>query len=233
MQRLVCDQFNEWNEIRDPGTKQVVQKLPNVRVTDWDVWKNGAGEDYIFDLRGSQRDTVPSKLNASKESIVTKLGLPEGCGVEILSAGDLGRGFIKMSVSRKNTIKETFYYPDLMPRSILHALPVGVLRSGDEVGPVLRENSAYVWGQKGSGKTVTIYDIITGAIQCTDCLVWGIDLNAGAAFAPFLSAWEDGTVDRPCIDWVATTIEEVRRMAQTALEIAVDRKRYYRKLKKQ
>lgn len=232
MQTLLCNQFNEWTDRRAEDGRTLVARIPNLRITEWEVWDNKAGETYTVDLRNSQRDTVPSRVNSSKESLVTRLNLPNGCGVEVLRHPDYGRGFIRVEVSRKDTIAASYDYPACTMRSILAPLPVGIVRNGDEIGPILREHSAFLWGQKGSGKTVTVWDIIAGAIQCTDCLVWVIDLNAGAAAAPFLSGFEDGSVDRPCIDWVATEIAEVRRMAEVGLAMAVARKRHYRALKR-
>lgn len=232
MQRLLCNEFREWTEHRDERN-QVYAKTPNLITSLETIWDNGGGETYLVDLSHNQNGTTISRLNSAKENLVTKLNLPDGCGIEVVRAGEHGRGFARVEVSRVNMLKRNYSYPDLLPRSILNPLPVGVLRRGVETGAVLRESSAYLWGQKGSGKTVTIYDIICGAIQCTDCLVWGIDLNGGAAFAPFLAAWEEGRTDRPVIDWVATDITEVAAMAQVGLDIAVDRKVFYRKLKKE
>lgn len=237
VQKLICDLSSEWTERRSMDPYQPSLKIPNLRVTDVKVWGNGAGETYVFDLTGNQRGTTQKKLRTFTDEIATKLNLPEGCGVEVLHAKDdageaLGRGFAALDICRKNVLRDMLMYPPIVQRSIMNALPLGQTRSGREIGPYFRESSAYVWGQKGSGKTVTIFDIIAGGIQCTDCLVWVIDLNGGAAAAPFLSAWYEGRVDRPCIDWVATTIEEVVNMAEVGRAIAVDRKVFYRKLKR-
>lgn len=234
MQRLLCDEFGEWQDMRDPETNQVTGRRATIRIVGPpEFWPNGAGEHYTVDLRGNIRSTTITRVNSAKENLVTKLGLPDGCGVEVLKAPGEGKGFVRLSVSRVDRLKDVVYYPELMPRSILNPLPIGIDRAGVEIGPLLRESSAFVWGQKGSGKTVTVSDLIAGGIQCTNCLVWVIDLNGGSAAAPFLAGFEDGDVDRPCIDWVATDIAEVRRMAEVGLAIALDRKVYYRKLKQQ
>jgi hypothetical protein len=238
IQKLVCDLSNEWTERRSLDPYQPSLKIPNLRVADVQFWDNGAGESYIFDLTGNQRGTTSKKLRTYTDELATKLNLAEGCGVEVLPAKDddgetLGRGFAALSICRKNVLRDQLMYPPIRQRSILNPLPLGQTRAGEEIGPYFRESSAYVWGQKGSGKTVTIFDIIAGGLQCTDCLVWVIDLNGGAAAAPFLSAWYEGRVDRPCIDWVATTIDEVAYMAEVGRAIAVDRKVFYRKLKRQ
>lgn len=235
-QKLICTMANEYTEIRPPDPTLPGRKVANLRVVSVESWKNGAGETYVVDLTGMKRDTTRTRLRSYTDGLTTKMNLPHGCGIEFLPAkneqGDtLGAGFTAVQVSRVNVLKLTIDYPEVQQRSILNALPLGRTRNDREIGPYLRESSAYLWGQKGSGKTGTIYDIIAGAMQCTDCLVWVIDLNRGNAARPFLKAWHDGRVGRPCIDWVATTIEEVVLMAKIGLAIALERKSYYADLK--
>lgn len=230
MRRLLCNEANEWTDQRDDDG-QKIGKSPNLRIEDVTFWKNGAGEDYVVDLSGNQRGTTLARLNTLKDNLATKMNLADGCGVE-MGKSDKGRGYAVVSVSRVNKLAEIVPYPELARRTILNPMPWGIIRSGAETGPVLRESSVYLWGQKGSGKTVLVQNVVLGGIQCTDALVWGIDLNGGAAFAPFLAAWEEGRTSRPVIDWVATDIREVRLMAETALAIAKDRKVFYRKMKK-
>ena len=236
MNKMVCKITNEYTQVTPPDPALPVRMVPNLRVTDVRPWSNGAGTDYIFDLTNNQRGTTMARLRTITDELVTKMNLPDGCGVEVLTPKDgqgnpMGRGFAALSVCNKNVLREEIPYPPIQQRSIMNMLPVGQTRAGTEIGLYMRETSLFLCGQKGSGKTVTIFDIISGALQMTDTLVFGIDLNGGAAFAPFLSAWHEGTVDRPCIDWVATTLEEAAIMAQVALKMALDRKVFYRPLK--
>jgi hypothetical protein len=234
--KLICNLTSEYTEWRPEDPYQAGRKIPNLSITDVKFWDNAAGEDYIIDLTGMKKGTTRTRLRSYTDEMATKLNLPHGCGIEILPARDeagepLGAGFASVAVSRVNRLKVEIPYPELQPRSIMNPLPLGHTRAGKEIGPRLRESSAFLWGQKGSGKTVCISCIIAGAMQCTDCLVWVIDLNRGNAARPFLRAWQEGRVDRPCIDWVATTIEEVVEMASVGLQIALDRKSFYADLK--
>jgi len=230
MRRLVCELTNEWTEWNAAdGTKT---KVGNLKITDVQFWDNKAGETYIIDLSGNKKGTTRSALRRYCEDLATKLNLPEGCGVEVVTQKGMPRGMAALDVCRVNVLEQELLYPEIRQRSILNPLPIGKTRSGKEIGPFFRESSAYVWGQKGSGKTNTISVITTGALQCTDCLVWVIDLNGGGAAAPFLEAFKEGRVNRPCIDWVATTMAEVVEMAEVGKAIALDRKKYYRKLKR-
>jgi hypothetical protein len=236
MTKMLCNFTREFTEWRPQNPYEPGRKVPNLRCTDVQFWENGAGETYIIDLTKNQNGTTMVRLRSYTDEIATKLNLPKGCGVEIQPALDedgeeIGRGFAAVEICRKNVLRDALMYPPIRQRSITEPLPLGQTRQGKEIGPLLREDSAFVCGQKGSGKTITIADLIAGGIQCTDALVWVIDLNGGAAAAPFLEAWYRGEVDRPCIDWVATTIEEVQIMAEVGQAIAVDRKVFYRRLK--
>lgn len=238
MQALLCRTASETTTIRDKVNGTETPRYHLV-VTDVQFWDNRAGERYIVNLTGNQRGTTLTRLRSFTDDLATKLNLPEGCGVEVLPAKGVdprtgnryGRGFAAVDVCRVNVMEQLIPYPELKQRSIMNAMPLGKTRRGDEIGPFFRESSAYLWGQKGSGKTGTIFDIITGGLQCTDTIVWGIDLNGGAAFRPFLRPWYEGKVDRPCVDWVATTIGEVQHMAEVGLDIALDRKKFYADLK--
>lgn len=238
IQKLFCDLAGETTIIRSKIEGEPDRIRRHLVVTDVKPWGNDAGETYIFNLTGSTKHTTMEGLRRHADDAATKLNLPKGCGVEVAAAegvdrnGDeYGRGYAAVDVSRKNVLKEKIDYPALRPRSILNPMPLGQIRSGMEIGPYFRENSAFLWGQKGSGKTVCIYCIIAGALQCTDTLVWVIDLNNGAAARPFLRGWHEGKVGRPGIDWVASTIDEVKRMAEVGERIAVDRKNFYADLK--
>jgi hypothetical protein len=230
MRRVFSDLANEYTEWTAADGGKI--KVANLKITEVRPWANGAGETYVFDLTGNTRGTTRKRMRTYCDDVATKLNLPEGCGVEVIGEKGMTRGTAAVEVCRVNVLDQILEYPEIVPRSIMNPLPIGKTRSGKEIGPFFRESSAFVWGQKGSGKTVTIFDIIAGGVQCTDCLVWVIDLNGGSAAAPFLQSWYDGEVDRPCVDWVATTMAEVVDMATVGREIALDRKVYYRNLKR-
>lgn len=225
---LVCDTAQEWRTLRTLERGVPAQRVPTLSIDDVRPWENGAGETYVLNLV-SGKSTVES-LRSHTDLWATKMGLDMGCGIEVLHH-EKSRGKALVEVNRVNVLRQVLHYPELLPRSIMNAMPLGRTRSGKEIGPFFRESSCYLWGQKGSGKTGTIFDIIAGGLQCIDALVWVIDLNGGAAAKPFLRAWADGKVDRPCVDWVATTIDEVLVMTEVALAIALDRKIHYADLK--
>lgn len=206
-----------------------VTRAANLRVIEFDKWANGAGEDYVID--GTADGITPAELNVVRDTLAARLDLPNGCGVEAVQG--VSRGRIVVAVSRVNRIKDFHGYPDnYEQRSIYNGLPIGVLRDGKEVSIMLRESSAFVWGQKRSGKTTTLYDIIAGLCQCTDAMIWVIDMGGGGAAIPFLYPYAEDRAAAPAIDWVATTIDEAKKMADTALAIALDRKVYYKHRKR-
>lgn len=201
---------------------------PNLEVTAGPTpWTNGAGQDYIVD--GSTDGVTADDLGAAhiKNAVAARLRLKPGCGVEMVPGEH--RGLTILSVSLVNKIKDDHRYPmdRVTPRSIYNPIPVGVLRDGTEVGPTLRENSLFVWGQKRSGKTTTLFDLMAGINQCTDALIWVIDLGGGGAAAEFIYAAAAGRCNRPGVDWVATTLHEAALMADALYNIAVTRKKVY------
>lgn len=111
------------------------------------------------------------------------------------------------------------YPAQLHAGTIGSPLPVGVV-PGRTIGPVLRRRNAYVWGLHGSGRTVLLADLVAGALQCTDTLVWLV--GTGLA-RPFLHSFAHGDTDRPAIDWVAPDLTELRTMIDVAGDIAAGR----------
>lgn len=227
--RLVCETTAEWHTLPQLERGAPAQKVPALSIDDIEPWANGAGETYVLNLVNGKNTTVES-LRMHTTLWATRMNLDMGCGIEV-AHDDKSRGRARVKVNRVNVLKKRIDYPALLPRTVLNAMPLGMTRDGIEIGPFFRESSCFLWGQKGAGKTGVIFDIIAGGLQCTDALVWVIDLNGGAAAKPFLRPWADGKTDRPAVDWVATTIDEVLLMSQVGLAIALDRKIHYADLK--
>lgn len=188
-------------------------------------WDNGAGETYTLDVAAAGI-TLP-ELSSHLGRLATRMKLPPGCGIE--AAPGAHRGELKLKVARVNRIAENHNYPlkQVRPRTVYNRSPLGVDRAGMEVGVPLRESSMYLWGQKRTGKTGTLYSLQASLGQCTDCVIWAIDLGGGGVSLPFLWAYAEGRVDVPMVDWLATTPDEAMLMAELALRIAVDRKIHY------
>jgi hypothetical protein len=115
-------------------------------------------------------------------------------------------------------------YPDVRKRSITEALPLGTTPTGDPVGANFRESGAYLWGRTGSGMTTARRNIVAGLVQCTDAMVWVIDLT-GNDFSAFTKP--AGENNRRAIDWAATTPAEACEMMRVAAKVALDRKGFY------
>jgi hypothetical protein len=217
------DLVNMQTLLRDVG------RWPRLAVTRYTRWDNGAGEDYEID--GTADGVTPADVNQLKDTLAAMLNLDNGCGVEAVQGATRGR--IILSVSRVNRISGDHRYPQAYrQRSIYNGLPIGVLRDGTEVNVKLRESSAFVFGQKRSGKTTTLFDIAAGILQCTDAIIWVIDFGGGGVALPFLYPYADGRMKIPAIDWVATTVDEAKKMADLALAIATDRKTFYKHRKR-
>lgn len=119
-------------------------------------------------------------------------------------------------------------YPALEQRSITQPMPLGRTPDRTPIGPILRDSSAYLWGRRGSGKTVVTADIIAAALQCTDTLVWTVGDERARMF---LRSYVDGRVAEPPIDWVADSGEEFAAMVGVAVNIALARRAGYTDLR--
>lgn len=201
-----------------------------IRPTDFKQWDNSAGETYEVDLSQTRLGGWRALITHC-DTLATKMRLPEGCGVEA-SKGS-ARHLALLHVARQNKLKDIHNYPNkLVLGNIYEGRLAGVLRPGDPILVELRQNSMVVIGQKRSGKTTFLQDLIASLLQTRDTLVWTIDLNGGGLPLPFLFPFADGRTARPAVDWAADNVPEALRMVNTALAIAEDRKRYYKFRKK-
>ncbi|MBX6168532.1 MAG: hypothetical protein IRY84_12955 [Thermobispora bispora] len=207
-----------------------VQRVCRIRITVTDVreWPTRCGYDVHAELPGA--GSTRAQLVSAADALATDARLPQGCGVEI-SPGE-HRGAVVLRVSTVNRLNEDIDYPaDYRPRSILDPVPLGEYRDGSTAEVLLRESSALVTGQKGSGKTTTLHALTAGIGLCRDAIVWHIDLNGGGMSQAWLHSWLEGDSPRPAVDWAAATPDEALVLAETALAIAKDRKKSTRALK--
>jgi hypothetical protein len=111
------------------------------------------------------------------------------------------------------------------PRRITDGITVGVHKDGPLYVKAPAGCFTYLFGKHGSGRTTLLRNIVIGATACTDVVTWVIDLHAGTFAQPFLSHFADGAAPDPVIDWVATTVNEVKTMLATALELGRERQK--------
>ena len=229
-----------------PGTALVLRSSPDALTVEWErrfrrvcriavtvtevkPWDNGAGYDVYGQLPPGP--ATRKQISAAAEALATDARLPEGCGVEPQPGRH--RGEFVLAVSTVNRLgTEVLPYPaDYSPRSILDAVGLGEHRDSTTAAVSLREDSVLVVGRKGGGKT-NLLDVLTlGIGRCEDALNWHIDMNGGGMSQAWLHPWLEGEIQRPPVDWCASTPEEALLMVTVALAIAKDRKSSYRKLK--
>ncbi|WP_433357947.1 hypothetical protein ACQP25_45220 (plasmid) [Microtetraspora malaysiensis] len=207
-----------------------IQRVCRMRaqVTDVVAWPTKCGYDLHIDLPGA--GSTRAQLATAADALATDARLPQGCGVEV--APGAHRGAVVLRVATVNRLEQDIDYPaDYRPRSILEPISLGEYRDSSPAEVLLREASALITGQKGSGKTTTLHALTAGIGLCTDALVWHIDLNGGGMSQAWLHPWLEGDSWRPAVDWAAATPEEALTIAETALAIAKDRKKSTRALK--
>ncbi|MEU2453940.1 DNA translocase FtsK [Streptomyces sp. NPDC012765] len=141
-----------------------------------------------------------------------------------------------LSVSTRNVLGETVQLEEgYHPLTINEPLTLGKLESGEPIEILLRQNSVFIAGKKGSGKSVLLHALISMLARCIDAVIWMVDMAGGNTakrwIRPWVEGWKDKkgkVIDRPLIDWVAITEEEAVRMYNAAHDIADERARTMR-----
>lgn len=131
-------------------------------------------------------------------------------------------------VSTRDVLAETIPLPeDAHPLTISEPLTLGMLESGDPFEVVFRQNSVFIAGKKGSGKSVLLHCLISLLTRCVDAVIWMIDLAAGNTAKRWLRPWAEGwkdrhgrLIDRPILDWVATDHKESMRLLKASVAVA-------------
>jgi hypothetical protein len=193
-----------------------------VQIVGVEMWESGGG--FSLDGECGQGGTRWKDVALYKDQLASDAKLPEGCGVEVGPGAH--RGAVLIHVSTVNRLVEDVYYPeDYSPLTVKEPAPLGVMRDGTAEGPVNRQASMLVVGQRGSGKTNLLNVMIANQCRMVDSITWVIDLNGGGLALKWMRAWAAaGKPGRPPIDWVADTPEKARAMAATLVRIAKARK---------
>lgn len=204
-----------------------VCRIP-VTVTDVAHWSTGTGYDVHVELPGA--GATRARLAAAADALAADAQLPEGCGVEVGPGPHRGAAILR--VSTVDRLHEDIPMPTLRTGgSILDPVHLGEYRDGTAAGVHLRQSSALIIGQRGSGKT-NLLNVLTAQVASRrDAIVWHIDLNGGGMSQPWLHGWLNGQSERPAVDWAAADIDEALQLAAAALAIAKARKRSTRALK--
>lgn len=193
-----------------------------VQIVGVQMWESGGG--FSLDGECGQGGTRWKDIATWRDQLASDARLPEGCGVEVGPGAH--RGAVLIEVSTVNRLVDDVYYPDdYSPLTVNEPAPIGVLRDGRAEGPVNRQASMLLVGQRGSGKTNLMNVMLCNQCRMTDSLSWVIDLNGGGLALKWMRAWAAaGKPGRPPIDWVADTEEKAAAMAAALVRIAKARK---------
>lgn len=188
-------------------------------------WPEGTG--YTLDVELPAGGATWRQIATSADGLASDARLPDGCGVEVTRGSHRGAALIR--VATVNALAQTRPYPaDHSPLTINSPLPIGLYRDGSVTEIPLRWVCALIVGQVGSGKTNLLQVLNAGLVRCPDVLVWHIDVAGAGLALPWVLPWAEGRADRPAVDWLAPTVDEVDLMTRMALEIIGTRKSAYR-----
>lgn len=193
-----------------------------VQIVGVEMWESGGG--FSLDGECGQGGTRWKDVAVYKEQLAADARLPEGCGVEVEAGAH--RGAVLIHVTTVNRLVDDVPYPaDYGPLTVNEPAPIGVRRDGQPDGPVNRQASMLIVGQRGSGKTNLMNVMVANQCRMVDSLTWVIDLNGGGLALKWMRAWAAaGRPGRPPIDWVADSEEKARAMAAALVRIAKARK---------
>lgn len=174
--------------------------------------------------------TTVTDLKAFEAQLASAANLPVGCNVEVLPSGK-ARRLVRIRVATENAMAQTRYLADAEARTIAERLPIGDHADGSAASIHLRFTCCVLVGQTDSGKSNTLNVITHRVAQCTDAVVWAIDVSGQGRFpAPWVRAWAEGRAPLPVIDWAAATEDEARLLVAAAINVINGRSAAYRQL---
>lgn len=193
-----------------------------VQIVGVEQWPSGGG--FSLDGECGAGGTRWKDIATYKEQLAADAKLAEGCGVEVEPGAH--RGAVLIHVTTVNRLVDDVDYPaDYSPLTVNAPAPVGVRRDGTPEGPVHRQASMLIVGQRGSGKSNLMHVQVANNCRMIDSISWAIDLNGGGLALKWMRAWHTaGRPGRPPIDWVADTPQKARAMAAALVRIAKARK---------
>ncbi|MFZ3475317.1 DNA translocase FtsK [Streptomyces sp. 4.24] len=236
------DRFLRAPEIAEQWAKEEAEASKHL--TDWQTMFAAVGIRGVFveskDKTHNGYQLTLKLTETDYQGILPHLGRLEmkaslRAGALTLKPGELSDQAY-LSVSTRNVLAETVQLePGDHPITINEPLTLGMLESGEPIEILLRQNSVFIAGKKGSGKSVLLHALISMVARCIDAVIWMVDMAGGNTakrwVRPWVEGWKDKNgkvIDRPLIDWVAITEEEAVRMYNAAHDIADERARTMR-----
>ncbi|WP_030241009.1 hypothetical protein [Streptomyces sp. NRRL S-350] len=216
-----------------------IRRVCSVEVTVLGIehWPSGAG--YTLELELPEGGTTRRAIADRAEALGSDLDLPDGCGLQVMPG--ISRRRVLIQVTTKVLTDQLLFPVEEIEETttVNNPIPVALLSDGARAEMDLRQASTIVTGPTGTGKTNWLHTLIARLNQTNDVLVWVIDLNGGSIGLPWLNAWRDAQIGRegsrwanadipvPGVDWVASTVDEAKRMLAAAVRIAKSRKVAY------
>jgi S-DNA-T family DNA segregation ATPase FtsK/SpoIIIE len=206
-----------------PGDRQ---PTAGFKVTSLKMWPQNHGYDAAVEAPGGHRITF-RRIKEVTDDLAAEMKLKPGCTVRVREGAHKAAAII--SVTLVNNLAKDVPYPvkDIKPRSLRNPVPIGFYGDDTPAAVDLYQSSGLWVARKGGGKTVFAHNVMAGVMQCTDAVLWVLDVTGGGVASAAMTPYARDEVENPPIDWVAWDVDEALLMAQTALNIATDRKSFY------
>lgn len=183
-----------------------------------DPVENRVGSTLTFRLPPTGRKTFGHVAGLS-DQLEVMLNLPHRT---LRFRRGVGAAEFHVDLRTRDVLSEVIPYEiEDEPVSVNDPFSIGLDEFGEDIMILLREITAMVFAPKRSGKSNLLWVILACLLRCVDVVIWFIDLKGGRTAKPWLQPWFEGRVDRPALDWVATTHEEALLMTG-CLKMAID-----------
>lgn len=199
--------FSRWGVPLDKdGIKRVVRNENGLEVHG----RLGGGSDehgiITFDVLRNKALVIATDLGIGAGSVNFEQPDPDDAAV-----------FVMHLKTRKGKRPVVYLPDDARVTSVNDPFALGQHDNGRPYRLRLREIVVMIIGVIGSGKSNLLNVFIGQVARCEDALIFCIDLKGGRMARPWIMPWLEGRVERPVIDWLATT----RAQALTMLEALI------------
>lgn len=208
-----------------------IRAATNVPVTVVGIRQMTFGGGYTLEVRLPAESTIGwEDIKRHDQRMANAARLPRGCGIEVREGAE--RDAVIIDVFTVNALAKNWDYADLeiTKLTVTERLAYGVYRDLEPATVDLLEQVLMVIGQIGKGKSNILEVLMNQLFRCDDAVVCLIDLAGGGLSVVSCSDYIDNpNGPKPAPGWCAVTMDEAILMVSILVQVAIGRKKYYRR----
>lgn len=219
MARIFTPRHREWADR--------IKRIDGTHVLDLDIkdWEGRKGLTVSGNF--PQGGYTWKSMAGNQARYASDIRLETGCSLEIGRGGHAGA--FQINVSFENVFAEARELEMPEPGSVNEPCVLGPLANGKmAVLEDLRQESVRMMGAIGSGKSNGVAVLGAWHATRTDQVLFIADLTGGRLGGPFLSSYLKGETERPAIEGMPETPEQLHALLTWFLDVAEDRARRFR-----